>query len=246
MKNLILVLILLAFTGCGGWSSVERVPTPGPTVTVNVPVPGPTVTATPDPLPTLTPDQVEAATIQSLTDSENAYREGLGQTALTGGLSCTLYTITGGQYINSTSITGASQSPVLTGVSQVATFLLNTAVNQPDGPASDGLNVLPAALKANPAYQNLIKLICQGDLVVTTTGYYNFDIVSDDGSVVYVDGGRLIDNDGNHGATEKQGSKYLREGVHQFRFDFAQTGAGNQALVIKANGVLILPQYFLH
>lgn len=238
--NFAFAILVLALSGCGtdtNTNTVQQVPVPGPTVVV---------TATPDPAPTLSADEQVAADIKVIVDNENQYREGLGQTALTSGLSCTLYTITGGTYINATSITGASQSPVLSGVVQAATFLLTDGFNQADSPVTDGLNVLPTALRGLPQYQNLIKLTCQGQLVVTSTGFVSYDLTSDDASVLTVDGARLIDNDGGHGATLKSAQKYLRSGVHTFRLDFAQTGAGNQALILNANGSLLVGQYFYH
>lgn len=230
MKNTFipsLALISVSLVGCGSEMYYAY------------PVPGPTVTGLPA---VLAPADQESANILALVQSENDYREGLGQSALTGGLGCALYTLTGGQFIQN----DATHTPTLTGISLVATFLYKDVFNQLNSSANDGLNVLPAALRSNPSYKNLILLRCQGQLVVTSTGYVNFDLISDDGSVLYVDGSRVIDNDGNHGATEKISQKYLREGVHAFRLDFAQTGAGNQALILKANGSLIPGAYLYH
>lgn len=235
---LLLIAMGIALVGCGTDGVITR------TNTVNVPVPGPTVTTTPDPIvsPTPTPAQAEQASIDAVVADENDYRQGLGQTELTNGLSCTLYTITGGQFIQN----DATHTPTLTGLSQVATYRFADVFNQPDTASLTGLNVLPAQYQTNPTYQNLILLRCQGYIAVTDTNYYLFDLTSDDGSVLYLDGARLIDNDGNHGATDKQGTKYLRKGIHAFRLDFAQTGAGNQALILKANGDFIQGQYYFH
>src|SRR4051812_41372656 len=95
------IILMCLMTACGKGDKGE----PGPTVYVTAPA-----------------EPVEGqAEIDALVAEENDYRLGLGQTALSSGLSCTLYTITGGTYINATNINGASQSPVLTGVVQVAT-----------------------------------------------------------------------------------------------------------------------------
>lgn len=217
----VLILSMIILAGCGSDTQL-----------VYVPVPGPAITPTP----------TDSNSIASLVADENAYRTGLGQTALSLGLSCTLYTITGGQYIQN----DATHTPTLTGVVQVATYLYDDVFNQPNASASAPVNVLPAALQANPAYANLIKLSCQGQIVVTDTNFYDFNLSSDDGSVLYLDGARLIDNDGNHGITSKDGSKYLRKGVHAFRLDFAQTGGGNQALILTSNGSLISGAYLYH
>jgi len=180
--------------------------------------------------------------IQALVNQENSYRLGLGQTALTPGLSCSLFTVTGGQFIQS----GGSYTPTLTGLVRVATFLHTGPFDQPDTNATVGLNVLPLALRGVVRYRNLIMLRCQGKIVITDTDYYSFQLSSDDGSVLYIGGSRIIDNDGNHGVITKTGQKYLRAGVHSFRLDFAQTGGGNQALILKSADQVIPGNVWYH
>lgn len=192
---------------------------------------------TPAPVPGVTPLDADIA---ALTKDENDYRLGLGQSALTNGLSCTLYTITGGDRIQA-SIAGHN---TLTGISQVATYLYAGAFNQPDSSTSTTLNVLPPPLRS--IYTNMYLLRCQGQLVVTTTGYYGFELMSDDGSVLYIDGVKVIDNDNNHGAVTVAGSKYLRRGVHTIRLDYAQSGGGNQALMLTSGGTSIDAKFYLH
>lgn len=228
MKNGIVLTMMLCFvlgmTGCGKDGASGGPGPAGPQ--------GPAAVAAANP----------NVDVQNVVNDENAYRLGLGQTQLSPGLSCTLYTITGGQYIQN----DATHTPTLTGTSQVATFLLTAPFNQPDSSVSAKLNVLPAALQANATYQNLILLRCQGQIVITDTDYYEFDLASDDGSVLYIDNSRLIDNDGNHAIRTVTGTKYLRRGVHVFRLDFAQTGGGNQALVLNANGALLPANVMYH
>lgn len=185
-------------------------------------------------------DSSLSAQVNSILAAENVYREGLGQTALSAGLSCTLYTVTGGDRIQS-SISGHN---TLTGITQVATFLLKKEFNQPESSVNDGMNVLPPALRS--VYQNLYLLRCQGQIVVTQTGYVSFETLTDDGSVLYVDGVKIVDNDNNHGIADVSGTRYLRLGVHSFRLDYAQTGSGNQALIVKANGTVLDSMFFAH
>lgn len=186
---------------------------------------------------TLPPLQSE---INYLIGDENDYRMGLGQSILAPGLSCTLYTVTGGDRIQAT-IAGHN---TLTGIAQVATYLYAGAFNQPDSPATDGMNVLPPALR--PLYLNLFLLRCQGQLIITATDYYSFDLASDDAGLLYIDGAKVIDNDNSHGVTLVSGQKYLRRGVHTFRLDYAETGAGNQALILKMSGTSINPILYYH
>lgn len=189
------------------------------------------------PTPTVSDEQAD---INALVSDENDYRLGLGQTQLSEGLSCTLYTITGGDRIQA-SISGHN---TLTGITQVATYLYKGWFNQPDSPVSDGMNVLPTALRS--LYTNMYLLRCQGQIVVRESDYYNFTVNSDDASVLYIDGAKLVDNDNNHGVTAVSGQKYLRRGVHTFRLDYAQAGGGNQALQVLAGGQFINPIYYFH
>lgn len=231
MKNVTtLILMMLALSACNkdflkgdqGMSGTDGA----------IGIPAPIITPAP-----VTPEQQK---VNDLLADENVYREGLGQAALTQGLGCTLYTITGGERIQS-SVAGHN---TLTGISQVATYLLTTPINQPDGPITDGMNVLPVSLRS--LYQNLYLLRCQGQIVITSTSYYQYDITSDDGSVFYIDGAKLLDDDNAHGSVTVSGTKYLRSGVHTFRLDYSQSGGGGQSLVLRSNGAVIDPMYLFH
>lgn len=178
--------------------------------------------------------------IDAMLRAENDYRQGLGQTQLSAGLSCTLYVISGGDRIQS-SISGHN---TLTGLQAVGGFLYRGSFDQPDTPISEGMNVLPSALRN--IYKNMYLLRCAGQIVVLETNYYNFALNSDDASVLYVDGAKIIDNDNNHGTTLVAGQKYLRRGVHTIRLDYAQTGGGNQSLQLTSNGWSINPILYFH
>lgn len=66
-----------------------------------------------------------------------------------------------------------------------------------------------------------------------TPGYYDFSLLSDDGSKLYIDGNMVIDNDRIHWAKKQEGSAQLTHGVHDIRVSYFQ-GPGNQiALVLK-------------
>lgn len=225
MKLTLSLLAVLALTACGplqGDKGDQGPQGPAAPIVITPPI-----------------DEAQADVDKILAD-ENEYRLALGQTALTQGLSCTLYKITNsGDRIQATS--GGHTQMTL---SSVATFLLNSEVNQPDGPANIGVNILPPALRA--VWLNLYMVRCQGQIVVRETGYVQFDLRSDDASLLYVGGSLVIDNDNNHGPTNVTGSKFMRRGVHAFRFDYAQAGGGSQALVLKAQGELIDPMFLAH
>jgi len=52
-------------------------------------------------------------------------------------------------------------------------------------------------------------------LTVPQGGNTSFALESDDGSSLYVDGQRVVDNEGQHGVQRKEGSLVLKEGTHE-------------------------------
>jgi len=66
-----------------------------------------------------------------------------------------------------------------------------------------------------------------GFLDIPATGGYQFWTESDDGSTLSIDSEVVVDNDGDHGMTEKTGMAYLQQGWHGFRLAyFNSTGGG--------------------
>lgn len=225
MKHVfLLAATIVILTGCGSANQIDCLDGCNSPRIVEVPAPAATF----------------EEDVANLVADENEYRTGLGQTALSSGLSCTLYTVTGGSRIQS-SIAGHN---TLIGITKVATYLYQGPFNQPNSPISDGMNVLPVPLRN--IYKNMYLLRCQGQLVVTETGYYGFELNSDDASLLYVGGTLVVNNDNNHGATTVVGQKYLRRGVHAFRLDYAQAGGGNQSLILTSGGQTINPELYYH
>jgi len=68
----------------------------------------------------------------------------------------------------------------------------------------------------------------KGILEVPTDGEYTFWLNSDDGSQLFLDGQRLINNDGDHGAIEKSAKTSLKAGPHSFALLFYQNGGGHE------------------
>jgi len=69
-------------------------------------------------------------------------------------------------------------------------------------------------------------LQCTGYLSVPEDGVYTLGVRSDDGSVLWVDGERLIDNDGLHDKQEKRGETALAAGLHSIRLGYIQWSYG--------------------
>jgi len=72
----------------------------------------------------------------------------------------------------------------------------------------------------------------RGYLDVPATDIYRFDLTSDDGSVLKIDGETVVNNDGLHSATERSGEIALQKGEHFFSLDFIQ-GGGDYTLQLK-------------
>lgn len=187
--------------------------------------------------PTITPPVTEQNKVDAVIVDENQHRFLNGQTLLTQGLICSLYTITGGQTI----LTGANQ---ITGKTLIGTYTYKGTFNQSSVGVNEGLNVLPEPFKST--YKQMLYLTCSGQIVVTQSAYYEFSLASDDGSLLYIDGTLLLNNDGNHGVTIKSGTKYLKKGIHSFKLDYAESGSGSLALTLTSNSALVDSMYFYH
>jgi hypothetical protein len=61
-----------------------------------------------------------------------------------------------------------------------------------------------------------------GRFTVQRSGQYYFRLVSDDGSMLYVDGYMIIDNDGTHPPSSRLGNMRLLEGEHEFFLSYFQ------------------------
>jgi alpha-L-fucosidase len=59
-------------------------------------------------------------------------------------------------------------------------------------------------------------------------GVYTFHLASDDGSNLYLDGTKLINNDGLHSLEEKSGSVALAKGPHALTIDFFEKTGGHE------------------
>ncbi|MCK5853499.1 glycoside hydrolase, partial [bacterium] len=71
----------------------------------------------------------------------------------------------------------------------------------------------------------------KGFLRIPEDGIYIFYSKSNDGSAIYIDNKKIVDNDGVHSAREKSGSIALQAGLHLIRIEFFQAKTG-QALQI--------------
>jgi hypothetical protein len=68
---------------------------------------------------------------------------------------------------------------------------------------------------------------------VSEPGVYRFALASDDGSILYIDGKKVIQNDKQHPVVEKAGSVNLKMGEHAIRVSYFQGPRFQVALVLR-------------
>lgn len=74
-----------------------------------------------------------------------------------------------------------------------------------------------------------------GTIEIPEAGTWTFTTESSDGSALYVDGVRVVNNDGSHGMSSQSGSIELSEGVHDFEVRWFKN-AGNNGLIASWRG----------
>src|SRR5687768_8863215 len=67
-----------------------------------------------------------------------------------------------------------------------------------------------------------------GYISIPADGAYAFRLTSDDGSRLYIDDALVVDHDGLHGATSKDGTVTLTAGYHALRVEYFEAGGGQQ------------------
>jgi hexosaminidase len=70
-----------------------------------------------------------------------------------------------------------------------------------------------------------------GYLKVPADGFYKFAVESDDGTVLWIDGEEVVNNDGNHASQLATGYVPLRQGFHKMQLKYFQ-GEGGAALAV--------------
>jgi hypothetical protein len=75
-----------------------------------------------------------------------------------------------------------------------------------------------------------------GRFWIEKPGMYRFELTSDDGAQLYIDGDLIIDNDGTHPPLTKEGVATLSGGIHSLRVPYFQGPRFNVALVLEVAG----------
>lgn len=69
-------------------------------------------------------------------------------------------------------------------------------------------------------------LVYEGYIDIPADGIYTFALTSNDGSMLYVDGQMLIDNDGPHGDTKLTAQRAMAKGWHKIRVEYFDLNNG--------------------
>lgn len=73
-------------------------------------------------------------------------------------------------------------------------------------------------------------LVFEGYIRIDKTAGYSFYTTSDDGSILDIDGAEVVNNDGNHGSTEKEGKCFLEKGYHKIKLRYFDSAGDNNLL----------------
>ncbi|HEY9550907.1 MAG TPA: family 20 glycosylhydrolase, partial [Prevotella sp.] len=91
--------------------------------------------------------------------------------------------------------------------------------------------MIPEGVKGN------IGLIFTGYIRVPENGIYTFKLLSDDGSLLYLDGNLTLDNDGGHSPKEKIAQHAMRKGLHPIMVKYFDHNGGQLHMeVLDASG----------
>ena len=77
---------------------------------------------------------------------------------------------------------------------------------------------------------NNFAAVWTGKIPIYEGGEYEFSTKSDDGSRMFVDGEKVVDNWGLHGATEVKATAKLVRGYHDIKVEFFEKGGGASCL----------------
>lgn len=78
----------------------------------------------------------------------------------------------------------------------------------------------------------------QGTINLTRDGDYRFQLSSDDGSRLFIDGQQVVDHDGIHAPGTKDGSTKLKAGRHTITVDYFEQAGGEELNVVIEGGGL--------
>ncbi|MDB2673654.1 PA14 domain-containing protein, partial [Akkermansiaceae bacterium] len=70
-------------------------------------------------------------------------------------------------------------------------------------------------------------IVFEGKIEAPKAGEYTFEMASDDGARILIDGQKVVEHDGLHGQELRKGKVRLKEGPHTIRVEYLAYGAPN-------------------
>ena len=103
-------------------------------------------------------------------------------------------------------------------------------------PAKQGLaDYFTLESRNRPEY---FAFVWSGYILVPQTAVYAFYTESDDGSALYIDDMKVVNNDGLHSRLERTGEIALKKGYHKIRVEyFNRTGTGDLIVSVRTTGL---------
>ncbi len=222
MKYFYVTIVLLVLSGCGQ----------GPLI----------LQGDSDPSVSPSPSPSASSSVESIVDAYNLNQaavdqsQGIEVTQIAPGLRCTLYSVPNmpaTPCLLSTSIAGCSVISSSAGYTTVGSFLYLGAIDQGSEPGTDGFNLLPEAFQS---YSTNFAVTCTGYFVNDDYNWHQFSTASDDGSLLYLNGGLVVNNDGEHSiATVASAPRLMTAAVYSIQVNYFQ-GPGNIALMVNMDG----------
>ncbi|MDO5035342.1 MAG: metallophosphoesterase [Porphyromonas sp.] len=93
-------------------------------------------------------------------------------------------------------------------------------------PVNEGKMLYPSIKGATQ--EDHFAYIFESLIMIPVRGLYRFYTYSDDGSVLYIDGQKVVDNDGGHSARLREGEVALEAGLHRLRIDYYEDYMGQE------------------
>jgi hypothetical protein len=154
------------------------------------------------------------------------------------GLSCYLYDL---------SVTKPNKLPDFSSMTPVYNFIIDQ-FDVVDQNYASGFPKIPDATVRNN-YLEWYGIQCIGKLRVDKTDAVTFYLTSDDGSIMYLNNVKFIDNDGLHSTTAKQNTAFLSAGEHDIRIDYFQGPKVRISLILEwsytGQNRIVVPQSVL-
>ncbi|WP_422354390.1 alkaline phosphatase family protein [Roseivirga pacifica] len=94
-------------------------------------------------------------------------------------------------------------------------------------PVAKGVALEPTLDRIALTRESQVAITFEGYIHIERAGYYSFFTKSDDGSKLFIDGQEVVNNDGDHGITEKSGSLSLSKGFHKIKVEYFNGGGGS-------------------